>query len=57
MAEPIEMPFFGLWTWVGQTKHVLGRLHTGATWRIWLYRPRAAVMRPFCHITLTTCFI
>jgi len=49
--------FFGLWTWVSQRKHVLGGLHTGATWRILLNRPCAAVMRPFCHIALTSCFI
>jgi len=29
--------------------------HTGATWRIPLHRPCAAVMRPFCQITLTSC--
>jgi len=33
MAELIEMPF-GLWTWVSPRKHVLGWVHTGATWRI-----------------------
>ena len=55
MAEPIEMPFW-LWTCVGQRKHVLGGVHTGATWRIPLNRPCAAAMRPFCQITLTTCY-
>jgi len=33
MAEPIEMPF-GLWTQMGARKHLLGRVHTGATWQI-----------------------
>jgi len=28
MAEPIEMPF-GICTWVGQSKHVLGGAHWG----------------------------
>jgi len=43
--EPIEMPF-GIWTRVGPPKHVLGGVHSGATWRIPLNRPCAAVMRP-----------
>jgi len=34
-AESIEM-LFGLWTRVGSRKHVLGGLHIGATWWIWL---------------------
>ena len=42
-AEPIEMPFW-LWTQVGPRKHVLGGVHTGATWRIPLNRPRAAAI-------------
>jgi len=41
--------------WVGPTKYASCRVHTGATWRILLNRPRAAAMRPFCEITLTTC--
>ena len=49
----IEMPF-GSWTCVCQRRHVLGGLHIGATWWIPLNRPCAAVMRPFCQITLTT---
>jgi len=44
MAEPIEMPF-GMWTWMGPTKHVLHGVHIGATWRIRLNRSRAAAMR------------
>jgi len=53
-VELIEMPF-GLWTRVGPSKHVLGGVHTGATWRIPLNCPCAAAMQPFCEITLTTC--
>jgi len=48
MAEPTEMPF-GLWTRVGPRKH-------GANWWIPLNRPCAAAMRPFCQMTLTTCY-
>jgi len=48
MAEPIEMPF-GLWTRMGQRKHVLGGVHAGATWRIPLNCPCAT------EITLSTC--
>jgi len=55
MAEPIEMPF-ELWSRVGPRMHVLRGVHTGATWRIPLNRPCAAAMRPFCQITLTTCY-
>ena len=55
-AEPIEIPF-GLWTQVGQRKHVLGGVHAGASWRMPLNRPCAAAMRPACQITLITCFI
>ena len=44
-AEPIEMPF-GTWTQVVTRKHVLAGVHTSATWRIPLNRPRAATMRP-----------
>ena len=46
MSEPIETPF-GLWTRVGLRNHVLGGVHTGATWRIPLNRPRVEAMRPF----------
>jgi len=42
-AEPIEM-LFGLWTWLGPRKHVLGGVRSGATWRIPLNRPYAAAM-------------
>jgi len=54
MVKLIEMPF-GLWTRVGLRKHVLGGVQTGATRRIPLNRPCAAMMRPFCLITLTSC--
>jgi len=54
-AEPIELPF-GLWTRVGQRKYALVAVHTGTTWRTSLNRRCAATMRPFCHITLTTCY-
>ena len=43
--EPIEMPS-GIWTLVDLRNHVLGGVHTSATWRIPLNRPRAAAMRP-----------
>jgi len=55
MAEPIEMPF-RLWTRVGPRKHVLGGVHTVVTWRTPLNCPHAAEMRPFCQITLATCY-
>ena len=45
MAELIGMPS-GLWTWMGPRMHVLGVLHTGATWQIPLNRPCAAAMQP-----------
>jgi len=47
------MPF-GLWTRVGSRKHVLGGVHTGATWQIPLNHPCTVAMQPFCHIALTT---
>jgi len=53
MAEPIEM-LFGLWTHVSPRKHILGGVHTGATWRTPLNRSCAVVKWPFCQITLTT---
>jgi len=31
-------------------------MHTGATWRIPLNCPGAVVMRPFCQISLNTCY-
>jgi len=50
MAEPIEI-LCELFTRMGPRKHVLGVVHTGATWQMPLYRPcAAAVMRPFCQI-------
>jgi len=54
-AEPIEMPF-GLWTRMGPWKRVLHGVHTSATWRIRLNRPRsvgpngAAAMRPYVKL-------
>jgi len=39
-AEPIKMPF-RMWTRVGPRKHVLDRVHFGATWRMLLNRPCA----------------
>jgi len=53
MAEPIEIPFC-LRTQASTRKHVLDR---GAHWRNManrLNRQCAAMMRPFCQITLTT---
>jgi len=49
MAEQIKMPF-GMQIRVSPGKHVLGSVHTGATWRILLNDPFAATMRP-CQIT------
>jgi len=40
-AEPIKMPF-GMWTPLGSRKHVLERVHIGATWRTWLNGPYVA---------------
>jgi len=55
-AEPIEMSF-GMWTRVDRGNHYYMWVHIDATWRIRLNRPRAAAMRrPFCQTTLTTCF-
>ena len=42
-ALPMEMPF---WTSVGPTKHVLGGVHSGATWRIQMNRACAAAVWP-----------
>jgi len=55
MALAIDMPF-GLSTQVGQRMHILGGVHTGASWRIPLNRSCAAAMRHSCQITLTTCY-
>ena len=41
-------------TQVGTKKHAPG---TTAAWRILLNRPCAAAMRPFCEITLSTCYL
>jgi len=49
MAQLFEMPF-RLWTRLGPSKHVLGGMHTGVTWRIPLNRPCAAAMRPFVKL-------
>jgi len=54
-AELIKMPF-GLWTRMGPRKHVLDGVHIGATWQLRLNRPRATSVRPFCQVTLTTCY-
>ena len=35
---------------------MLRGVHIGANWRIRLNRPCVAAMRPFCQITLTTCY-
>ena len=40
---------------MGPRKHVLGWMHTDATWQMPLNRTCAAMMRPFCPITLTSC--
>jgi len=56
LAESIEM-LFGLWTRVGPRRRVLGGVHAGTIWRIPLNRPRAAALRSFCQITLTTCYL
>ena len=55
MGKPIEMPFW-LWTQMGPRKHILGGVHTVATWQIPLNHPCVAAMRSFCQITLTTCY-
>ena len=41
----IEQPF-GIWTRMGPRKHVLGGVHTGATWRMPLNHPCVAAMWP-----------
>jgi len=46
---------FVSWTHVGR-KHVLHGVHVGATCRVQLNHPRAAVMWPFWQITLTRCY-
>jgi len=43
-AEPIEMPF-RIWTRVG-----IDGMYVGATWRIRLNHPCAAVMRPYVKL-------
>jgi len=53
MAEPIEMPLW-MMSEVNSRKHVLDRVHIGATWQIRLNHPCVAAMQPFCQITLTT---
>jgi len=49
MAELIEV-LFRIWTRVDHRKHVLGGVHTGATWRIPLNRPCAAAMWPIVKL-------
>ena len=41
---------------VAPRKHVLDGVHIGATWRMRLKRPCAAMMRLFCQITFITCY-
>jgi len=55
MAEAVDLPF-GLSTQVGQRMHILGGVHTGASWRIPLNRSCAEAMRHSCQITLMTCY-
>jgi len=55
MAEPIKL-WFGLWSRLGPRKHAVGGVHIGATWQVPLNRTYAVTMRPFCQITLTTCY-
>jgi len=38
---------------VGPKKHVLDRVHIGATWQNRMNHPSAAVIRPFCQIMTT----
>ena len=55
-AEPMEMSF-GMSTRVQVQGNVYyDGVHVGATWGIRLSRPCAAAVRPFCQITLTTCY-
>jgi len=54
-AEPIEMPFWDV-DLGGPKKHVLGGVHIGANLRTRLNHTCATAMRPFCQITLTTCY-
>jgi len=68
MAEPIEM-LFGLWTRVGHTNHVLDGVQIPRVNGVILKGkgcsvvscgdccPCMVAMRPFCKITLTTCFL
>jgi len=49
MAKSTEMPF-GLWTPVGPRQHVLGEVHTGATWRLPLNHPCAVAMGIFIKL-------
>jgi len=48
-AEPIEMSF-GMWIRVGARKHVLDGVRIGATWRIRLNHPYAAVIEPYVKL-------
>jgi len=45
-TESIKMPF-GVWTPVGQRKHMLDGVHIGTTWRMRLNHPCAAAMWSF----------
>ena len=54
MAEPIEMPF-GIRTWVGPRRHVLGGGAHGRNLANTMNRPCAATMRPVFK-RVTTCY-
>jgi len=41
---------FGMWIRVGARKHVLDGVRIGATWRIWLNHPYAAVIEPYVKL-------
>jgi len=49
MVEPLEISF-RLWTRVGAKKHVLGGVHSGATWRIPLNGTYAAIYKQIVNI-------
>jgi len=51
-AEAVKMPFGCGLRWVQGSMYWMG-VHIVATWRIRLNRLCAAVMSPFCEITLT----
>jgi len=53
LATALQMPFV-FWTRVGARKRVLDRRHLANTTEPSMCM--AAAMRPFCQITLTTCY-